>query len=300
MAIKNFIPSVWSESLYKSLARQHIAAAHCNRTYEGDIRQKGNSVKICGVSNITVSDYEKNTNMNDPQTLGDLARELVINQAKYFNFQIDDIDHTQANPGLMELAIKKAAHALANEADKYIFSLYNDAGISHHLVTKSGTEIIQSILKMKTMMMEYDVMEPSDLVIEVSPAIAKLLLETKSEMVTDNSEQIERGCIGSIYGSKVYISNNIAQEKTDVGNMAYHCLIRSKRAIAYAEQLSEIEAYRPELRFADAVKGLLLYGAKVVYPAEIVDLKIELGSPSDYDGYEEPVPEEDPEEYPEE
>ena len=292
MAIKNFIPSVWSEELYKALERQHIAAAHCNRSYEGDIRQKGNSVKICGVSNITVSDYEKNVNMSDPQALNDSVRELVIDQAKYFNFQIDDIDHTQANPGLMELAIKKAAHALANEADSHIFNLYPDAGFYHYLITEDGATIIQSILKLKTMMMEKDVMDPSDIVIEVSPAIAQLLLQTKSEMVTDNSEQIEKGCIGSIYGSKVYISNNIAQERTGVGNLAYHCLLRTKRAIAYAEQLSEIEAYRPELRFADAVKGLLLYGAKVVYPFELVDMKIELGSPSDYDGYEEPLPEE--------
>lgn len=292
MAIKNFIPTIWSEELYKALERQHIAAAHCNRSYEGDIRQKGNSVKICGISNITVSDYEKNANMNDPQTLNDTVQELVIDQAKYFNFQIDDIDHTQANPGLMELAIKKAAHALANEADRHIFKLYPDAGFYHYLITEDGAEIIQSILKMKTMMMEKDLMDPSDIVIEVSPAIAKLLLQTKSEMVTDNSEQLERGCIGSIYGSKVYISNNIAQERTGVGNLAYHCLLRTKRAIAYAEQLSEIEAYRPELRFADAVKGLMLYGAQVVYPYELVDMKIELGSPSDYDGYEEPVPEE--------
>ena len=54
----------------------------------------------------------------------------------------------------------------------------------------------------------------------------------------------------------------------------HRCAIRTKRAIAFAEQLSEIEAYRPELRFADAVKGLHLYGAKVVYPNEIVCLDI--------------------------
>jgi len=54
----------------------------------------------------------------------------------------------------------------------------------------------------------------------------------------------------------------------------HKCLARTKRAIAFAEQLSEIDAYRPELRFADAVKGLHLYGAKVVYPNEMVLLDL--------------------------
>ena len=51
-------------------------------------------------------------------------------------------------------------------------------------------------------------------------------------------------------------------------------MIRTKRAVAYAEQLSKVHAYRPELRFADALKGLHLYGAKVVYPAELVNLSV--------------------------
>ena len=57
--------------------------------------------------------------------------------------------------------------------------------------------------------------------------------------------------------------------------MTYHkCLARTKRAIAFAEQLSEIDAYRPEKRFADAVKGLHLYGAKVVHPTEMILLDL--------------------------
>jgi hypothetical protein len=59
-----------------------------------------------------------------------------------------------------------------------------------------------------------------------------------------------------------------------MGDVKYKCLMRTTRAIAFAEQLSEIEAYRPEKRFADAIKGLHLYGAKVVYPNEMVTLDV--------------------------
>ena len=88
-------------------------------------------------------------------------------------------------------------------------------------------------------------------------------------MATSNAESLDAGYIGSVAGCKVYVTNNV---KTADGK--HQCYVRTKRAIAYAEQLSEVHAYRPELRFADAVKGLHLYGAKVIYPAELVVLSV--------------------------
>ena len=114
MAITNFIPTIWSENLFSELDKQYIAVANCNREYEGDIREQGNTVKICGLGTITVSSYTKNANMKTPETLSDTACDLVINQAKYFNFQIDDIDRAQATPRLMDAAMKNAASALAS------------------------------------------------------------------------------------------------------------------------------------------------------------------------------------------
>jgi hypothetical protein len=79
--------------------------------------------------------------------------------------------------------------------------------------------------------------------------------------------------MGSIAGSKIFVSNNITK-KSETGGVFHKCFVRTKRAIAFAEQLSEIEAYRPEQRFADAMKGLHLYGAKVVFPEEFVVLDL--------------------------
>ena len=87
MAIQNFISTVWSENLYQALDKQYIAVSNCNRDYEGEIREKGNTVKICGLGKVNVSDYQKNANMSNPATLSDNVRELVIDQAKYFNLQ---------------------------------------------------------------------------------------------------------------------------------------------------------------------------------------------------------------------
>ena len=100
-----------------------------------------------------------------------------------------------------------------------------------------------------------------------------MILKAKIALSTDNGEMLENGCLGSVGGCKIYVSPNIA--KTEGEGVTYHkCLARTKRAIAFAEQLSEIDAYRPEKRFADAVKGLHLYGAKVVHPAEMILLDL--------------------------
>ena len=275
MAITNFIPAVWSEHLLQDLEKQYVGVAHCTREFEGDIKEKGNVVKIGGLSNVRVSNYQKDTNMSAPESLSTDVQELVINQAKYFNFQIDDIDRVQSSPSLMSAALKKAASALANEADRYIFNLVGSTELGGDYEITSGEEIIDVILAVRAQMMLRSNVEPDDLVIEVSPEVATHILKTKLAIAGDNHDVLEKGFIGNLFGCKVYVSNNIYYSKYD-GLNTHRCLLRSKRAIAFAEQLSEIEAYRPELRFADAVKGLYLFGAKVVYPNEIAVLNLNL------------------------
>ena len=273
MAITNFIPTIWSENLYTELDKQYIAVANCNRDFEGDIKNMGSVVKICGVGSVSVKDYTKNSDMSDPQLLSDTVKELCIDRAKYFNFQIDDVDRAQCSPKLMGSAMKIAADALANEADKYVFSLYEQAGAT--IVCDEGRKetIIDYIIDARTILFNRNVTDAHDIVIEVSPDVAALILKAKINLSTDNGESLEAGCLGSIGGSKIYVSSNVVSENLG-GAYAHKCLVRTKRAIAFAEQLSEIEAYRPEKRFSDAVKGLHLYGAKVVYPKEMVCLDV--------------------------
>ena len=275
MAVTNFISTVWSENLLTALDKKYIAVANCNREFEGDIREQGNTVKICGLGAVNVSSYTKNTNMSAPETLSDTVRDLVIDQAKYFNFQIDDVDRAQSNPRLMELAMKNAANALANDADAYVFSLYNNAGIKMSSNGATKDNIVDTLISARTQLYLNNVSDPSDIVIEVSPEVAELILKSKIALSSDNSEAMEAGCIGKVAGCKVFVSNNIVKTGSDTAPI-HQCLVRTKRALAFAEQLSEIDAYRPELRFADAVKGLHLYGAKVVYPKEMVALAVSI------------------------
>lgn len=279
MALNYFIPTVWSETLYRELDREYVAVKNCSRDFEGDIKNVGDTVKIVGVSPITVFDYTKNTNMHAPYELSDTEKTLTINRAKAFNFAIDDIDKAQATPKLMKEAMHQAANALANEADKYVFSLYSaiPAANSMNYASLTSDGVIDMLLAVKQKLLEQDVPGNEDIILEVPPAVASLIIKSKIVNGTDNTGELDRGCIGSFLGFRIYVSNNVAN--TTSGDVVTHkCFARTKRAITFAEQLNEIEAYRPELRFADAVKGLHLYGAKLVYPKEIVLLNISVGA----------------------
>ncbi len=272
MSINAFIPTVWSETLYRELGKKYIGVAHCNRDYEGDIRECGSTVKLCGLNPVSVYDYTKNTDMSAPDELTSFNMELVIDQAKYFNFLIDDVERAQSNPDAMQLAMKNAADALADAADKYVFDICSEAGELYE-ANVTADNILDTLIEARTKLYNHNVTESDEVYLEVSPDIAEILFKAKIAFSNDNSTMLENGCIGSIFGYKIYVSKNIVVD----GNTHY-CVMRTKRAVTFAEQLSEIDAYRPELRFADAIKGLHLYGAKAVYPNEILRLKFTIPS----------------------
>lgn len=273
MAITNFIPTIWSENLYRALDNQYIAVAHCNREYEGEIKNHGATVRICGVGSIKTYAYSNDADLTAPQALSDTYRDLTISQGRYFNFQVSDADRVQCTPKLMDAAVKNAAAALAESAERFVFAKYSEAGHTFEEVLINETNALNIILDARRVLYENNVINNDDIVLEVTPGVAAAILKAKIATVSDNTEALENGYIGTIAGCRVFVSNFMTTESYGTDDLN-HCIMRTKRAIAFAEQLSEIEAYRPEMRFADAVKGLHLYGASVIYPEEMVHLPL--------------------------
>lgn len=275
MATATFIPTVWSETLLTELDREYIGVRNCNREFEGDIKEKGSSVKILGLNAIEVFDYHKDNDMVTLQSLSPSTElTLSINQAKAFHFILDDIDHAQSQPKIMKAAMRQAAKTLANIADMYVYKLYSYSPIDNRIAIDgiNSDNIFEAIIEARQKLFANGVSSSIETSLEVSPEVATHILRAKILNSSDNGETMENGLIGKLFGFNVYVSNNIA---TDAEGR-HKCFVRTKRAIAFAEQLNEVEAYRPEARFADAVKGLHLYGAKVVYPKEFVLLDVAL------------------------
>lgn len=278
MAVTNFISTVWSNRLLTRLFAAHVfgQAGVINRDYEGEIANAGDTVKITGIGEVTIGDYVKNTDIDPPETLTDSTRSLLIDQAKYFNFQVDDVDAAQAQPKFMGGAMQEAAFGLSDAADTFLAAKYVDVDAGNILtgITPTADTAYELLVDMGVSLDESNVPQGGRWAI-VPPWFHGLLLKDDRFVAAGTPATdavIRNGLIGEAAGFQILKSNNVA--KTGSDDEIYHPLAGHAMAWSFAEQINKVEAYRPQLRFADAVKGLHLYGAKVVRPTALVTCPI--------------------------
>jgi len=277
MAYSNFIPSVWAESINRELERACVFMEDCNRQYEGLVATKGDSVHILGVGKPTIKSLDRENasgEIDSAEEIEDTSVILNINQIRYFNYMVGDIDKAQAVGGLMDALSAETSEGLANEMDKFISGMVTDESVSKlndsaTLVTKDNVLDILDDAIMK--LQENDVPMTSGITVTVSPRFYKLFKQAYIGKDTSNSELLKNGKVAMYGNVAVKLSNNVA--KSDEG-ATDNIMIRSKRAIAFVNPLTHTEAYRPEKSFADAVKGYVLFDGKVVRPKEIVNINV--------------------------
>ncbi len=322
MAITFFQPEIWASQLLSVLRKSLVYANDCNRDYEGEIANAGDTVHITSIGDPTIGTYTKDTDIT-VQVLTDADRALLIDQQKYFAFEVDDIDlrQVQNSGGLMSEAAQRAAFGLA-DASSTATNVYDQ------LIVPAGVKLNQNNVPQQG---RFLVLDPA--------AYGKLLLDTRFIKVNEagTSDGLRNGVVGHAGGFEISMSNNAYQanrtaitattatgvktitgaaagtfNQGDVGmtitgtgigasnkvasvladgtglsttvNQTASATVAdialsgggqvaiagSRIACTYAEQISKVEAFRPEKRFADALKGLHLYGAKVVRPTALV------------------------------
>lgn len=277
MAYTNFIPSVWEETINRELERVCVFAEDCNRQYEGLVSKKGDSVHILGVGKPTIKSLERASasgEIDSAEELEDTSVILNINQIRYFNYKVGDIDKAQAVGGLMDALSAETSEGLANEMDKFIANLAIDPSVpklcdTATLVTKDN--ILSLLDDAIQKLQENDVNMASGVTITVSPRFYKLFKQAYTSKDTDNSESLKNGKVAMYGNVTVKLSNNVAKTESGAED---NIMIRTKRAIAFVNPLTHTEAYRPEKSFADAVKGFALFDGKVVRPAEIININV--------------------------
>lgn len=300
MALTHFIPEIWSKELLTLLRKALVFAALANQDYQGDISAMGDVVRISGIGDITVSNYTKDTSIGTPQVLTDAQTTLTISQAKFFNFGIDDVDKAQGNPAVMGEAMRLAAYRVRDQIDQFVAGLYTDAqatnliGSSGAPVTLTaptqtniggGTTLFDELMTLDQRLTENNVPNDGRRWI-VIPAWGKTHLSRDIRFTSFNTaDAVNRirsgavgdatgaippagGYLGMVEGLNVYESNNAVHLGGTLGSTGSQdvFLAGHPMAISYASNVQEVEAYRPPDQFKDAVKGLTLYGAKVVRP----------------------------------
>ena len=271
MAIDNFNPTIWSALLVDKLEKSLVFGAVANTDYEGVISGVGSTVKINGIDDLTIGDYVKNTDIAAPETLAGIERSLVIDQANYFNFQIDDIDKAQQTPKLMDKAMERAAYQLRDEADKYIASLHTEVAVGNTIgndttpIALTANNAYQTLVQARSVLSKTDT-PTNDRWIVVPPDVYSLLLldQRFTQATAQGDEVLANGRVGNAAGFTIYESNNVVEAGGE-----FKIMFGQRDAITYASQIMKMEAYRMERRFADAAKGLHVYGAKVVRPESL-------------------------------
>lgn len=281
MAYKNFIPEIWAETINRDLERVCVFASDCNREYEGSVSKMGDSVRILGVGAPTITTYSNKDDfkgLSSAETVEDTSVTMVINQLATFNYKVDDIDKRQAVGGLMEALSAETSEKLSNEQDKYISSLAGDK-LAKRMWNASkevtADNILDCLLEAHQMLMENDVSTQTRVVVTLNPRLATLYKKAMSMRDTDNSDLLKNGLIDRFDGMDIKVSNNVHRVKE--GSVTSDLIqVKTQRAIAFARPMIHTEPYRPENGFSDAVKGFVLYDAKIVRPKEMVVMNVKI------------------------
>ena len=271
-----FIPTVWAARLLAALDKALVygQANVSNRDYEGEIREAGNTVKIASIGDVMIGDYVKNTEISDPQILTDSEQSLLIDQSKYFNFYVDSVDRAQQNVNVLDEAMRRSAWKLRDVADSYL------AGIMEAAVTAGNTIGTPEAPELPTKDTAYErlvdlgvMLDESNTPIEerfvIVPAWFHGMLLKDDRFVNTGSARsdaaLANGEVGSAAGFRILKSNNVP----NTSGTQYKIIAGHSTATAYVEQIVDLQTYKPEKRFGDAVKGLHVYGAKVVRPTSL-------------------------------
>lgn len=280
MSIKNFIPTIWSTKILQHMRDNLVYAGLVNRDYEGEITRRGSSVEVSMPGEVTIKDMPTRTHgdtkaireIDAPEGMEVQKVTLLIDQEKYFNFGVDDVDKVQMNLDLMNSYTESASYGFQSTIEKHVAEIMAKEaklvlGSDEHPVALTSENIYKQLIKMKVGLDKANV-PPVGRFVVLPPEAEGLLLEDNKFVYVGTSsseDSLKNGKVFRACGFDIAISNNVP-----VNDNKYKIIATYKGSTTFAQQLLETKAYSPEKGFGDALKGLVVFGAKVIRPDKIV------------------------------
>ena len=270
---QHFIPEVFSKKLQAKFYAQTVLSEVTTNEYEGEISGLGNKVNIRAVPAVTVADYTGSLSYADVTSS---TIELDINKAKSYAFKVDDILKRQADIDFMSEAANDAAQNMKIEIEQDVFgnvaagSSITDVNATPSNITTSN--VLGFILDCGENLDTNNIPEEDRFLI-INPAVASILKQSElrqAYLTGDSVSPLRNGFIGMVDRFKVYVSNNLSTSSGVTSGLYGH-----PKAIAYASQMTNTETVRLESSFGDGVRGLAVYGYKVVVPTAIGEFKLQ-------------------------
>ena len=282
MAITNFIPELWASAVQVPFERSLVFGqpSVVNTKYEGEIRNQGDTVNITTVSDPTIKDYDKNQDL-EIEDLDDDGLQLKIDQGDYFAFRVNDVDKVQAAGDFESPATQRAGWGLKDKVDRYIASLFNQSVANGGPIQAnrlgnvdvwngigSGPTDSQAtgygvLVDLGKQLNKSDVPTDGRYAIIDPDFLAVLQFDPRFSRVdaSGSSETLRNGIVGRAAGFDILLSNNTVKASNRSLVVA-----GIPDALSFANQLTQVEALRSENRFADIIRGLNIYGAKITHP----------------------------------
>jgi hypothetical protein len=281
----NFIPEIWSGKLIENFYDATVLAAISNTDYEGEIRQYGDTVNIRTTPEITIRDYVKGQTLT-VENPDKPKLQLLIDKGEYFACVEDDIDKVQSDIVLMDTWSKDASERMKIKIDTRVLTdilpgigAFNkgltagEQSASFNLgttaapltVTKDGasstTSVVDLLVDLGTVLDEANAPEAGRFVI-IPAKMAGLIKksELKDASLTGDSMSIVRnGRLGMVDRFTIYVSHNL-----NVSSGKYSIIAGHKMGFTFASQMTNMETIRSESTFGNIIRGLQVYGYKVV------------------------------------
>ncbi len=274
-----FIPTVWAARLLVALndALVYGQANVCNRDYEGEIRKAGNTVKIASIGDVSIGTYTKDEDIDEPASLTDDDQTLQIDQQKYFNFYVDSVDRAQQNVNVLDEAMRRSAWKLRDTADAYLAGLMETDVHADNKIGSVATPKVPTKADAYEYLVDLGVLldesnTPIDGRFVIVPAWFHGLLLKDDRFIRTGTRRgdatLANGEVGEAAGFSILKSNNVP----NTAGAKYKIIAGHSIATSYVEQVVDLQTFKPEKRFGDAVKGLHVYGAKVVRPENLACL----------------------------
>lgn len=287
----NFIPEIWSGKLIENFYDATVLAAISNTDYEGEIRNMGDTVNIRTQPNITIRDYVKGQNLvvenpDKPKI------QLVIDKGEYFSCVEDDIDRIQSDVNLMDMWSKDASEQMKIKIDQRVLTdmlpgiaaqnkgatagaktASFNLGTTGAPVAVTKADVVDLIVDMGTVLDEANVPE-SDRYLVIPAKMAGLIKKSDlqdASLTGDSTSIVRNGRLGMIDRFTIYMSHNLYVDSGKFSVIAGH-----KMGFTFASQMTEMETLRAQSTFGNIVRGLQVYGYRVVKPEAIAQAVITL------------------------
>jgi hypothetical protein len=279
MAISNFVPELWSAAVQAPFEKSLVFAqpSVANRKYEGEIKQMGDAVNVTSITTPTIRAYDKGTDLTI-EDVADSTDKLVIDQGDYFAFRVNDVDKVQAAGDFEGPALKQAAYGLRDKVDQYIAGLFNESQSTGGPIAGNRlgnvdvfdgepggavgglASAYQVLVKLREKLDKNSVPLEGRYAVVHPEFISALSYDTRftDQSASGSGETLRNGFVSRVQGFDILVSNNLV-----TGSGRTLIVAGVPDALSFANQIAETEALRAQDRFADIVRGLNIYGAKI-------------------------------------